>query len=384
MHPPSHDSLLGQQSWRYFLRKLTGMREFSWTRPIPTRALEACMAVPIAAARWIEEFHPEFKDKPELHLVVAGVERGPDLMNQGRWYQIIPTLLGRPTMKLTVSLVGPMAKTTTRLNLGTGSDPHDIPDGAPGVPSTIPIAKTYPQSLGAFLAEHPDSVDLILLSHPGFESHAKEWLAAGEVPEAVTRGIPVGCLAYSGFEYEHERWIVAQYGFSGTGRFVDNPLALQEPDALMQSAFGSVIWELSSALPPADFEVDEDALQFDHTRNLAYAGAVMAGHGAMVDNAGTLIPKEDGSYFVLLPSGVLVDLADGGLLRVEGDHAVYLDEMLPEAVMADYPPEGSLPYERKSWALDVQLCFERDAAEDEGEPDPELVAAFERILAGRG
>jgi hypothetical protein len=381
MPKSSDSSLLAQKNWRYFLRKLVGLPELFWMRSLPTRGLEACLTVPVAAARWIEEFHPEFKEKAELHLVIAGVERGPDVFNEGRWYQVIPQLLERPGMRLAVSLVGPSALTTTRLTPG-GGPPGDIPDGMAGVPSALAPARTYPQTLGEFLKDHGSDVDLILLSHPGFERHASEWLAPDQVPVALEAKKPVGCLAYSANEYEHERWILAQFGFSGTGRGVHNPLALEDPEALMPSAFGSAIWELSDTLPAPGFEVNLEALEVDHERCAAYGGAVFAGFGAQVDNAGMLLPAEDGGPgFVYLPGGLLVDLADGSILTIEGKTAIHLDAQLPPEVLADYPAEGSLPYERKAWALDVRSFL--DESDDE-EVDEELIAAFEDLLTGRG
>jgi hypothetical protein len=353
--------LLDQTNWRYLLRKLHENRQFDWMRPLFTPGVIASLEIPVAIARWLEHFHPELAAQPALHVVVGGAELGPDSFDEGTWYQVIPHALGNPGMRLTVSLVGPNARSSTRGGWVPGVTRLDTAvdvDLSAVLAGNVKV-EVAEATVGEFLAHCSTPADAVILPHPGFERHADKWLGPCELPAVIARGIPVGCLAYAHSEYEHDRWFLAQYGFSAVRRpALKNPLALEDTDALMYTALADTLWELDPCAPAKGFEVGLEAIQQDRARNSALFDMVGRDGLRMMDAIGTVSARDtDGSPILYVGADMLVQPKTGEVFRVSDDSrkAAHTGTSLPADVMAQRPAEDALPYAHKAWLLDVLL-----------------------------
>lgn len=364
MAPP----LLAQTNWRYFFRKMFESRQFDWMRSLPSPNVIASIEVPVAVARWIAHFHPEMAAKEHLHIVIGGAELGPDCFDQGAWYKLIPHLLGNPSMRINVSLVGPDALSSTRTGYSGGADELRSVlgpgfTGGTDLLNTAGSVEVFSGTLGAFFEKSADSPDVVILSHPGFEKHAGQWLQPGELPKVLKRGVPVGCLSYAPDEYEHDRWILSKYGYSAIARpSLKNPLAVKEPDALLYSAVADTLWEIDPALPEPEFQPDWVALDQDAARNSALHDAMDPEDLWTIDIVGMEGGYDkDGVPLIYVGFDVLVHPLNGDLYEIDTDSsgrpvgAVATGEVLPAEVLQLRPGDEALPYERKAWALDVLL-----------------------------
>ncbi|MDP3350809.1 MAG: hypothetical protein Q8S92_17595 [Hydrogenophaga sp.] len=89
----------------YLLRELLSRSESSTLRGLSQELLGSLITAPASLARWIHSFHPELCKRPALHIVLMGVA-GMDGVDSGRWYSLLPWLLGNESLKVRVTLVG--------------------------------------------------------------------------------------------------------------------------------------------------------------------------------------------------------------------------------------------------------------------------------------
>ena len=386
MPPPSRcamtNNLLEQQNWRYFLRRLQQLPGYAWTRQVTNEGLTVSLVTPVAIARWIDAWHPEYKDRAALHLVVAGAELGPDTFDDGRWYQIIPLLLNRPNLVLTVSLVGPDVRRTTRQMLDEQAAPLDTRRTL-CLPAHWAAATLHECTLGAYLADAGGVVDLCVLPHPGFDLHLDDWFASNEVPRALRAHIPVGCMAYDYIEFEHERWMLSVIGYACKEGSLPNPLAVEMHDSPMPAALCAVIWEISDSLPPPGFIPNRELLVKDHRRHLDMTAFVLAGYGADVNMAGDVLDI-DGEPAYYLPVGMAIKPNTGQLLRLVADEAHEVVMPVATGLLRAFPSSAADPYEVRAWAMDVALdlrnTFDAMQTAVQATGNLSLPAGWERVM----
>ena len=91
-------------SWDELLGALLGQAPRVLSARIPHKVAQGVLAAPAAIARWIIECSPELVRRDVLEIMIVGAERL-DAVDQGRWYQLIPLLVGA-NMLIRVTLVG--------------------------------------------------------------------------------------------------------------------------------------------------------------------------------------------------------------------------------------------------------------------------------------
>lgn len=372
--------LLAQKNWRYFFRKLGEMREFDWMKPLPTEHVASCLATPVALARWLAVKHHDLAAAQELHIVIAGAELGPDSCDEGRWYQIVPVLLGNRSLRLTISLVGPNANRTTRKT--RSGEYMEVPSSTPGLKSSWEPGGSYQISLGEFLDTQAGAhIDAVLLPHPGLEKHLYSWLAENELPRLLEKHIPVGSLAYDIKEYEHERWLLAQMGYSAEDFVLENPLCVPFEDPLIPSALAAVIWEVRQTLPPPGFKPNLEKLKEDEEIAKSLMNLIVEGYGNAVNAAGLPLTEGQKENWLYIPVDLAVEATSRAVAIVQdGTLQVVEDVSIPDEIWGEGPPLDKLPYDLTQWAHRIGNYLRGDSGGDIENPEPSLQNVLEKIF----
>lgn len=346
-------------NWRHLLRALT--TQHSWLRSHIAEDLQKGLVIPVAVARWISCFAPDLAKKPELTIILAGAEQGAEYAAGGRWYHLIPWLLGNPAMAVNMVLVGPHASATS-------SKAHHAPPTLltnrpwQGMPPAWNDAPLVCATIGEYFEKQPQCPDLVLLPHPGFESNLEEWLAPGELAAVLESNVPVGAFSYALDEFEMERWLLDSQGFSVSAHHEANPFELApDEDIGLPVAIAAILWKIDAA-PAKSFTPDPDAL-LRYSNSMALVEDMYAeGEGSLVLKAGTPLPRHPGMLFV--PPLFAVALENGGLYAVVGDEVEDLGCQIPEELLASKPCANSLPFERTLFALEATAVLRVSMALD--------------------
>lgn len=345
---------LMHSSWRHLLREITNHSQFRALSSNASSQLELALVMPAAIARWIERFRPELKSRQSLHIVVAGAEWGPDCVDDGRWYQMLPTLLGRPELAVKVTLVGPNIGATTR----PGAPPtHMLPVASvsPSYTKKWAPAETFCGTLGQYLRERGTAgLDLAILSHPGFELHADQWLKTDEVGAVLTAKIPVGVFCYDIAEYEHEAWILNEHGYAVKGEPDRNPFRVDEPEAQVPSATCDMLWELESQVPASD--AGPSAASIERLRAFAQWSGALVHHGYIPDDneRGQVLVVPGLGEMVAIPVHLWVSLATGAIFADQaGELQALRAEPLPAEILAKFPRTSPFQFDRTLWVSEV-------------------------------
>lgn len=340
-------------NWRFLLRQLTSDTRYRALSALSSRQLETALAMPVAVARWIALFHPELKDLAQLNIVIAGAEVGFDAVDEGRWYQMIPALVGAPAQNVKVTLVGPHLNKSTR----TGAPPVVRPWTVnANVVRTWAPADKFVGSLGEYATQRGlANTHLVVLSHPGLDTHAGDWLAPGELAAPLNAGVPVALFEYAAAELEEESWLFDLYGYSVLPQFEQNPFALKDEEAVLPSATAAILSEIGPYVPPPEFRPDpaREALHEEYiawTQEMYQERYLVGDHdrGQLVDvpNLGEVV-RVPAEFFVHIKTGdVYVERENGELLRAT-------ELSVPAAMLKDFPLSTRLPFDRSLWVMRV-------------------------------
>jgi len=160
---------------------------------------EVLMRAPFAAATYLKDDSILTADTSHLRIAVIGAEMQ-DIACKGSLYQVIPELVGIPSLQLEVDLVGPQMRFNfakvdfTKLGLKPASR-HAMSCGQ------------WWKSLS-----RDRRPDVIFVFHPGMEKHHTEWLRAGELPTILRTDIPVVFFGYDLDECQRDAHILSLHG----------------------------------------------------------------------------------------------------------------------------------------------------------------------------
>jgi hypothetical protein len=296
--------------------------------------MRAVLAAPCAIAWWIAKRAPELARRDALSLLIVGAE-ATDAPDEGRWYQLVPTLLGA-AFETHVTLVG--------LELETGFA-SQLAQRAPAAP-----AAAFRTGLAAYLSDHACAPDLAFAFHPGLQKH-RGWLADDGFPQLLQRAVPLVCAAYEADEYEMERWVVESYGYRADPASLVNPFFLDVSDDKTVIRWGRALWQLQCA-PPAGTKPDEERLAALETLNrMVMHSLTTANERAPPYGAAVELASSTGE------SVRLYHLADNRFLDPASAEVVHLHagtlktlKRLPPQIAASYPGAEAPEIERAVWA----------------------------------
>lgn len=342
--------VLQHKGWRHLLRALSSKSDFRWFSRFTQADLQKGLVIPVAVARWICQFQPTLSQQDSLHLVIAGAEQGADSAAGGRWFQLLPALLGNPTLKVRVSLVGPFVNGTSSAEVPLQNLEADR--AWPGMPAW-PVAPRHAMTIGQF-AEKTDlsQVDLVILSHPGLEFNPEQWLAQNQLARVLAAHVPVGVLSFALDEFEAERWAAAAFNYQIGSHVEENPFALH-PDVPvgLPLAIAHSLWTIEQG--PAPGSQPNQSMLDTLQRYVQTADAwISAGEGAFIPEAGTLLEEDE--PMVMIPPLLAASL-ETGMLLFSDEHGNYVEApfQLPEELKNRRPSLQDLPFARMAWALEV-------------------------------
>ncbi len=330
-------------SWDALLGALLDHVPGTFIARVPRTVAQGVLAAPAAIARWIVERSPALGRRNVLEVLIVGAEKL-DAVDQGRWYQLIPLLIGAD-MEVRVTLVG------DRLDAGFSSPAiADAPRAA---------ASCYRGSLAQFLtssAARP--YDLVFVFHPGLQKH-RAWLSDASIETVVAAGAPVVLVSYEQDESEIDRWVAECHGFSTTGDVLLNPLFLDLTVGSSVTRWGRALWRLGPAAPGEIRRVDSEGLAaLDDLAGmvmhaLARSRVPLHAYGACVefkasDGAGR------GLYYVA--DEHFLDPADGRILAFRGGQLLEAARASMHDVLA-YPGKQKSDLERALWAARIRSRY---------------------------
>lgn len=384
--------LVSHQNWRFLLRDLLSKPAGRILAGQPTEAVKDVLAGPVTLALWIQEFMPELASRESLHVVIAnGLAQSQESADTGRWYQLVPTLLGVPEMQLTVDFVSDHFPGSTRDN-----SPVVRYSESPlsHLVNTLTPAEIYVSQLSLYLNSRKNRIlpDLIILAHPRFLHFAEDWLKRNNLRKALTGGIPVGVWSAGEDDHMVDIWMLDAFGYASEPKVVKSQFEVESPwnaseEEIFPSFFGQFLWKIAAGAPAQAKSLDtrrrcklnryEAWLECACLEGLELPSIKWLG-APISDIAGR--PPEGTPMLALLPNGSLVNLEDGEELMLEDNEIVPTGDGLPDEVVEAYPKDSPFDFERALWAIDAAEFLD----ESENEEDDDGEGDFSDFLRGLG
>lgn len=237
--------ILRCENWDALLGDLAENADLRFLNEIPRRIAAAVLAAPVAIAFWIASRLPRLADCQRLQILVIGAETV-DAVDEGRWYALMPRLLGRQCT-VEATLLG------DQLDAGFRSDVAHL---APERP-----ARRVQTNLGGFLRqENMAGYDIAVMFHPGMQKN-RAWLEDGSLARIVASGVPLLASAYEEVECEMDQWVIESYGFAACGETLLNPFFIDLSDARTKIQWARALWQFGPQMPAPGRAPDRDRLE---------------------------------------------------------------------------------------------------------------------------
>lgn len=345
----------------YLLREFLSRSESSVLRGLSNELLGVLVAPPASLARWIHSFHPELCEKPSLHIVLMGVALQ-DGIDEGRWYSLLPWLLGNEALKVRVTLVGYELFARGEKSLQVDRQSTGKSPAFARVANLLAPARMVPGGMADFFASSAgkDPVDLFFAFNPGLADE-ESWFQPGNLDLVCQRGVPVGVASYCEHERADEVEMLETAGYTVMPHREENTLSgLQHHIGV----WGGIFWEIGQA-PPADFVPDEQRQQrlFDYFESCK---SFLIDHGRTpLLDAGMVVPLQvpgeasPRRMIRLMTPFLGVDRDTGHLFEMDeaGRLLNVLELKLPQQLMQRYP-EGAFGFEHLHWTHEAQEAAE--------------------------
>lgn len=336
-----------------------GNSEYRTVGSLGQKYLEMGLALPCAISRWISLQHPQLLAKDSLHIVLAGAEWGSEVADDGRWYQFIPLLLGRPSMRVKISIVGPGCKTSKFSNPDDPANIFNRPlviDCTGTLVKKMAAAKFYETTLGGYLRSPEDAIDLVMLAHPNLTVEPEGWFNPLELDAALDAEIPIGITSYGLEIFDHEVWACNAYGYAIAGDAFENPFSVPLDDG---AGMALALWEITGKFDnPDSMEQKMEVAEYrkwstDVYKQMAPEHVEFTGR--------QIIFNEGQASGIFVPPNFIVDLADGGVWASNHDLtcATALDISLSQDILGNYQEDPLMPHESLVWAMKASCDIKR-------------------------
>lgn len=387
--------VLKNKNWRFLLREFLASE---LARPMLGRVSQQqmlhCLIAPVAVAYAIAHFSTELSEREELNVLIAGAEFM-DAFDRGAWYQVIGWLLGNPSMKVNVALVGNELGTVDGATLPPHLAKNDF------TPESLKQAIWHKGNLESFFVGYPEHTqfDVAFFPNPGFSAHV-EWFKDGCLDRVYESGALMIASAFEESEIPDDTWVANLSGFGISKEGVkQNPFSMlswvestgqnkRYLEASEGNDWGSALWKIDRVekthviwrepLLNAAESIHEMAcgLMEEYGREGAVVFQREMSHVGKSFQASALNVPEFGSAndftFVTLRNGLVVSLGDGRVYDPEIE--VWIDDLrVPMDVLRVYAEisrelESHLP--RLIWATWIYEEFVGDEEEYEDETSP--------------
>lgn len=350
--------VLRHRDWRFLLRDFATAHPK--LRPYPAALLKFGLAPAAATAWWLASTQPQLADRDELHLVLPGASTF-EAVDGGRWLAFLPWLLGRPSLRITVTLVGDEVR----------KERNPAPDAATsvrrhGTQAQAALAANHTSTifegtLGAWL-EGPGAgtkVDACVLFSPGIGMHYKSWFGEAGLLDLMRAGVPVGHFGYSKLDSLEDLEVMRILGLD----FEQTPLRqcpwyLENELTAAIGGYAQFMLELKLTSAPAALQFDTEALRdFDSLQNYARHDYQTFGGDEALDRLGRRRPVHNPSTktddaIILLPHehGILESTRQLGAFDDEGFTPFQPPLLVPAEQLAARPGDNDT-VARYMWAL---------------------------------
>jgi hypothetical protein len=338
------------------------------------------LMVPAASiAVWILQHAPHLAACAELDiLVVNAIEF--EALDHGRWFQLIPWLLGRPAMQVRVTLQGSVLWRSLA-SADDGSDGaaqledaierHLRTRGWSAVNDLRPadiFSGTLRELTTQFAQGGRRTPDVCVLFAPAFAQHLDTLLTEGGLLPLIRQQVPLALFSPSEAEQLIDVYALEAHGLKPREQDCwPNPWALPTKNAERSVVYGKLGWAAEFDEVPMNVVPDLVALQ-DLSNVLDYLGGGSfaldgpEGPDAILNLGESLrtAPREsahdgvEGSALLRLPTGVAVDTSNGAVYQLQDMTALLLDAVphVPAAVLEKIPGDDDI-LRRVMWAVKV-------------------------------
>lgn len=329
----------------------------------------AVLAAPVALAWWIANRAPHLARQDRLRILVIGAETV-DAPDQGRWYALLPVLLGSDA-RIETTLVG------DSLDVAFSSS---LVGYAPEV-----AAHCVRSSFADFVREegvHP--FDIAVVFHPGMQKN-RGWLEDGSLAKMIASSAAVIASAYEEDEFEVDRFVIEAHGYSVEGGALINPFFLDLSDVQTTIRWGRVLWRFEKRVPGIPgMEPDRAKLAgLDMLTRMVMHSMLTVGAASFAPGTKVSFRSSTGASINLIHifDNYFVDPATRRMQRLSPAGEFQAGGELSAAEMAAYPEVTPRDIERAIWAARIKVERLMPYYPESREPDSGSARA-QSMLAG--
>lgn len=347
------------RDWRFLVRDLERSRPA--LRGASRSHLVNALLPAVSTAWWLVTFRPELLVRNKLRLLCPGAGNR-EAVDGGRWWRVLPWLLGKPDDFVDVVVLGDQLAGLTedgrKVAYSTDLPPAELHRRLRS-PLAEQVASWAPAELinGRLADWHQREAgaqgrpDLVVLFSPGFEAHHDSWLTEDALLPLLRVGVPMACFAYSPLDQQVDAHVLGLYGLTvPNDRVVPNPWLLEEMHSLA-GGFAGIGWEWVAR--PQELaqplQVDEEGLRrWMAAQDLVKPQFQQYGD-AYLEHLGSieLVQGPQGEVRLLaLPGNLLVEMHSGLVLEWDQEDEELYD-LEPELridvqLMQDWPEQSLL------------------------------------------
>jgi len=355
--------VLKHRTWRHLLR------DFSSAHPqllhVPNSKLMMYLTPAASVAWWLSKHASALLEtEQELHLLLPGVDFF-ECQDSGRWFGFLPWLLGRPDVRVRVTLIGNQlsaAEDDCALSLDMSAAQLEQEWSTPYASLVAKFSKQdiFNGTLGQWRrsVDPQPPVDGCVLFAPNLSKYCREWLTEDDLLPLIHQQLPIGVFSHSTLDALADQHALQLLDVPVTPQEgEENPWYLEHEMADVMGAMARVYWPLR-VQPNAkalDFEVeafkDFEAL-LEHGLN---ENGSLGADSALVLGTQVEVMRVDGGQkdsIILLPFECAILESTGKVGFFDDAAFVPLDEL--PSVPGEYltsRPSDDLPIERILWAL---------------------------------
>ena len=314
--------------------------------------MRTVLAPPVAIARWIASRQPELAGKKQLRILVVGAQQY-DAFDRGRWYGLLPALLGTD-LQVSTTLIGP--KLSTSMTTLT----------AKFLPKEFPRATTQQSTLGEYLKSHSvNEFDIACIFHPGFEHYHEAWFKDDSLAELILTNIPLIATSYGEGEFQRDRYMLDIYGYKIFGEPMLNPFHQNFKKAIqgiLDVKWGYVIWQFENRVPGPEHVVEEERIKGVVVLSQAIVQSAALGISHSTSHCGIrkLLPESEDNRDFFIPifnDFLLRERTRQVYALLHGGLKIVNNVSLTEKDWKNYPGENAQEVERAIWGAKIVTCW---------------------------
>ncbi len=382
------------KDWRFLLRDLAGSQPK--LRPLPSGLLRAMLSPVASLAWWLMKFAPntlaEAVDRGSLQLLLPGA--GTETMDAGRWFGLLPWMLGQPGLKTHVYLIGDEL---------AGSE--DGPEGTRGLsraelerkwrtPAWQAVQHFAPGTIfNGFLSEWRRSggdkvrVDACVLFSPGLSESFMTWLTEDDLLPYLRNGTPVGVFGYSEMDCLEDMEVLKMAGIV-TERATPtlNPWRLDHEMSEFVGCGAMLAWRCVANAVPEQVKLDSKWFKdFDEMQGYVRSDYTSLGGDKAMERLGSRreVARRDGAgrdAILLLPHqhGILESTRELGEFDDGGFTPFEPSILVPPELMAERPDDSEV-VQRMMWAFSTHRDWVANALRGRKQGREEGIGLFEGL-----